>query len=157
MLLKNRVLFLRLVNSIPPPVRKQTLHDEQIQNVLCYKYLGTYLDDGLSFKTRAKHLTSKVKVMLGFCTGTNLAALPQKLVVPCVCNYVCTALWLYCRYAYLSLHLKASWLKKRDLELSETTCLNKTSTRQPTPEPAVFHPISYQTYYKTIFFMYITG
>src|SRR4029434_3020644 len=52
-------------NNVPSTHRICTRSGTNIEQVLCYKYLGIWLDDRLSFKSHVLDLAKKVKITLG--------------------------------------------------------------------------------------------
>src|SRR4029434_8361748 len=52
-------------NNVPPGHRICTRSGTNIEQVPCYKYLGIWLDDRLSFKSHVLDLAKKVKIKLG--------------------------------------------------------------------------------------------
>src|SRR4029434_1071943 len=51
-------------NNVPPTHRICTRSGTNIEQVPCYKYLGIWLDDRLSFKSHVLDLAKKVKIKL---------------------------------------------------------------------------------------------
>src|SRR4029434_4334144 len=52
-------------HNVPPGHRICTRSGTNIEQVLCYKYLGIWLDDRLSFKSHVLDLAKKVTIKLG--------------------------------------------------------------------------------------------